>query len=204
MHVLLNDDIAPTGEGRVEVADDHRVVCNPPSRVLGAINKPEEVALVEIFESMDLVDDRDRAAQPLHDLSGELEAEIHLRGSDVKEQITGRGDGAVLVADDCREWMQLRWARSAEQTIPRVGSDACDTGELAVREAEADGSLQAGAIAQQLACYCLTAGVDGHNEKDRRAGQRAEHRLSERTHLGVRGPWQGFLLARFPASRAQA
>ena len=58
--ILLHDDVAPAGERRVGVADDHRVVCDPPSGVLGAINETEEVALVEILESVDLVDDGDR------------------------------------------------------------------------------------------------------------------------------------------------
>ena len=143
---------------------------------------------------MDLIDDRGAAAQPVHDLPRDLEAQIHLRGADVEEQIARGRHGVVLLPVDLRKWMQLRRARSAEQPVPGRGSDAHDNGEPAVRDAEADRSLQSRAIAQQVADDRFAGWIDGHHKEDRRACQRAEHRLRGRTDLRIGGPGHGYLL----------
>ena len=103
-----------------------------PVGVLGAVDETEQVAFIEVLESVHLVDHGDVGAQPLHDLTRELEAKIHLRGPDVKEQVARRGHGVVLVADDRGKRMQLGRAGSAEQPVPRCRTHPGDAGELAI------------------------------------------------------------------------
>ena len=68
-------------------------------------------------------------------------------------------------------WMQLGGAGSCEEPIPRCGSNAGDAGEPPVRDAEADRALEPGAVGEEIAGRGLAAGIDGHHEEDRRAGQ---------------------------------
>ena len=51
------------------------------------LDETKQVTLIEILEAMDFIDDSGAAVQPVHDLSRDLEAQIHLRGADVEEQI---------------------------------------------------------------------------------------------------------------------
>ena len=74
MKILLHDDIAAAGEAGILVADENGVDRGLTFRVLGAVDKTEQVALVEIAEAVHLVDRRHRAAEPLHDLRRQLEA----------------------------------------------------------------------------------------------------------------------------------
>src|SRR3984957_11551049 len=88
-------DIASAGERRVGIVDRHRRECGATSWILCPVDKTEQITLVEIFEPMNLIDDSGAAAQPVHDLSRDLEAQIHLRGADVEEEIA-RGRHCVV------------------------------------------------------------------------------------------------------------
>ena len=167
--VLLHDDVAPACERRVLVTDHHRVKSDTAGRILGPVHEAEQVTLVEVLESVDLIDDRGHVAEPVHDLAGELETEIHLRSANMKQQITRSGHGSVLGAGDLAEGMQLRRACSGEQAVPGLRSHADHAGEPAVRDSESDGSLQPGTVAEQVTSGSFAAGVDGDHQKDRRA-----------------------------------
>ena len=149
--VLLHDDIAPACERRVLVTDHHRVKGDTSGRILGPVHEAEQVTLVEVLESVDLIDDRGHVAEPVHDLAGELETEIHLRSANVKQQINP-------------EWPRLgAWRRRSggrdatapvvpgEQAVPGLRSHADHAGEPAVGDPESDGSLQPGTVAEQVA-----------------------------------------------------
>ena len=66
VQVLLHDDVAAAGERRVLVADHDGRAAAAALRVLGAVDEPEQVALVERLEAVHLVDDlaRSREAAP--------------------------------------------------------------------------------------------------------------------------------------------
>ena len=64
--------------------------------------KPHQVPLVDALESVYLVDNGGRAAQPLHQLPGQIEAEIHPADADMKQQVAGRGHGNMPRAGDLR------------------------------------------------------------------------------------------------------
>lgn len=53
--------------------------------VLGAIDEPEQVALVEVAEAMHLVEDLGVALQPVHQLPGQFEAQVHPARSQVEQ-----------------------------------------------------------------------------------------------------------------------
>jgi hypothetical protein len=106
------------GEVRILVADQHGRPRHRPRRVLTAVDETEQVARVEVAEAVDLVLDRDDAGQPLHDLGGQLEAQVHPLGADVEEQVAGRGHGTVLGPGELTEGVQPGRSRAAEQAVP--------------------------------------------------------------------------------------
>jgi hypothetical protein len=62
VQVLLDDHVASAGEGGILVADDDGVDAGLSGRILGPVDKADHVALVEEFEAVRFVDDRDRTA----------------------------------------------------------------------------------------------------------------------------------------------
>ena len=138
VQVLLHDHVAAAGEVGILVADGRRLVGRRPGRILGAVDEAEQVALVEVLEAVGLVDDVGPAGQPVHQLRGQLEAQIHPSGPEVEQQVARRGDGGVPGADDLPERVQLGRPRAAEQPVPQSRTDPDDAAQLAVRDPEAD------------------------------------------------------------------
>ena len=114
MNVLLNHDIAAAGELRILIANHHRVECRRAFRVLGAVDEPEQVALVEGLESMHLVDHSRDPAESIHQPLSELEAQVEPMSAEVEQQIAGRRHGRVLPACDFGERMQTGGTRLAK------------------------------------------------------------------------------------------
>ena len=65
MNILLHDDVAAAGELRILVADHDRGEGGGPLGVLGTVDEPEQITLVERPEAVDLVDHAGRTRQPL-------------------------------------------------------------------------------------------------------------------------------------------
>src|ERR1019366_1175859 len=89
VQVLLHDHITSAREQRIASADGDRVIRGLSGGVFGPVDEAEQVALVEVLEPVDLLDDRDVTAQPVHDLARELEAQVHLDCPDVKRRSPG-------------------------------------------------------------------------------------------------------------------
>ena len=130
VQVLLHDDVAAAGEGRVFGADERRVLGDRAGRVLGAVHETEQVALVEVLEAVRLVHRGHDVADAAHDLRGELEAQVHVGGADVEQQVAGRGH-RVVHALDLAEGVQVGRPRRAEQPVPRVGAEAAYARQVA-------------------------------------------------------------------------
>src|SRR6185437_15194910 len=64
-----------------------------------------------------------------------------------------------------------------EQPVPGVGADRGDHLERAFRNAEPDGSPEAGYVWQEIAHGVLATRIDRKDEEYRRGGQRTDHRL---------------------------
>ena len=146
-------------------------------RVLRPVDKADQVALIEVPEPVDLVADRDRAGQPVHDLRGVLKAQVHPVRPDMEEQVARRGHRTVPAAGQRAERMQLGRPRPGEQPVPGQRADPYDAGELAFRDPEPDRPLQPGQVAEQVANSGLAAVIHGHDEEDGRCRQRRKHRL---------------------------
>ena len=146
--VLLHDHVAAAGEGRVLLADDGGVDGGLVHRILRAVDEAEQVAIVEVLEAVHFVGRGDGAAEPRHDLRRQLEAQIHARGADMKQDVARRRDGVMLAAD-LAERMQVLRPRRAEQPVPGVGAESHDAGQPAVEVAKADRAQEGGEIATQ-------------------------------------------------------
>ena len=185
VQVLLHDDVAAAGEVRIGVADQRRRPGRPADRVLGAVDEAEQVALVEVAESVHLVHHGDRPGQPGHGLGDELKTQVHPLVPDVEEQVTRRGGGMVHGAGERAERVQLGRARAGEQAIPGARGDAGDAGHRRARGAEADRPPHGGPVAEQVPDDGFPAGLDRQHQEDRGVGERGHHRL----RLGLRqGP----------------
>ena len=62
VEVLLHDHVAATGELWILVADQHRRRRRRARRVLGPVDEPEQVTVVERPEAVNLIDHRGVAA----------------------------------------------------------------------------------------------------------------------------------------------
>ena len=182
MQVLLGDDVAAAGEPGVLLPDQYGRGGGLPTGILRPAHETEQVAFLEIAEPVDLVLHRDRPREPVHDLGGHLETQVHAHGLDVEEQIAGRGDGDVLRPGQFRERMQTGGPRAAEQPVPGGRADPGHARQRACRHAGAHRPLQAGQVGQQAAHGLLASGVDPYHQEDRRARRRAQHRLRYRRH----------------------
>ncbi len=68
MQVLLYDDVAAARERGVLVPHECRRAGVVTHRVLGAVDEPEQISVIEVPEPVRLVDDPDRPAQPVQQL----------------------------------------------------------------------------------------------------------------------------------------
>ena len=178
--VLLDDDVAAAGEVRVLVADEDGVDGELVLGIGGAVDEAEDVALVEVAERVDLVDDVDVALELAHQLAGEFEAHIRPVRADVEEEVAGRRRGDVLAALELLEGVELRGALLREETIPEVGADAGHAAEAGRLDAEADGADDAADLAEEIAHVVLGTGFDGDDEEDARLRRRLEDVLRVR------------------------
>ena len=188
MQVFLHDDIAAAGRRWILVADQDRVERGLPLRVFGAVDKAEEVALVEIAEAVHLVGDRYRIAEAADQLACQLEAQIHALGADVEQDVAGRRDGLARPGPEFAERVQFRRARRAEQPVPNCRPERHDAGQIAFEIAKSDRPQQGAQIGAQGSRrrFGLGAGLDRDHKKDRGAGQLHRQQLRQRARSGHR------------------
>ena len=181
VEVFLNNDVAPAAEGGVLLADDGGVACGLAAGVFGAVDEAEDVAVVEVAEAVGLVGDGDVIAECVHDVGGELEAEVDAFGADVEEEVAGCGDGVATAGAELAEGMELGGAGLAEEAVPCVGAVADDTGQSGLDVAELDGSDKPGEVSREPAEMRVGGGVllDADDEEDGRAGERTDNGLGE-------------------------
>jgi hypothetical protein len=89
VQIFLHDHIAAARECRILLADERCVDHRLAARILGAIDEPQQVAVVEVTKATDLVDRGDCAGEACHDLHRHLEAKIHPFRADMKHQVPG-------------------------------------------------------------------------------------------------------------------
>ena len=89
VQVLLHDDVAAAGEVRILVADQGGRARRPADRVLGAVDEAHQVAVVEVLEAVDLVDDGAESADRLITRRCQLEAQVHARARMWKSRSPG-------------------------------------------------------------------------------------------------------------------
>jgi hypothetical protein len=126
MQVFLQDHVAAAGESGVFVADQHRVERFLTGRVLGTVNKAQEVAVVEILKALPLIDHGDGVAEGRHDQACQLEAQIHPFRPDVEHYITRRRYGVSVFGVNLAERMQFGWTWRGKQSIPGLGPEPDD------------------------------------------------------------------------------
>ena len=123
MDIFLGDHVAAAGERGILPADergfDHRLA----TRVLGAVDEPQEVAVIEVAKPVHLVDRGDGVPESRHDLRRHFEAEVHPLGADMKEQVSGSRNRMARSGTDLPERVKFGRARVPEQPVPCIGSD---------------------------------------------------------------------------------
>ncbi len=85
MNVFLNDHVAAAGESGILVADVDGIARLAAARILRPVDKPQEIAIIEIAKSMNFVNGGDGRTKPLHDLRGKLKTQIHAFGADMQQ-----------------------------------------------------------------------------------------------------------------------
>ena len=120
-----------------------------------------------------------------HDLRRDLEAQVHPLGADMEQQVPRGCDRVARSGPELSEGVKLGRARVPEQPIPGVRPDSHHAGEPGFEIAKFNRANQAREIGAERphAGAIVRAGVYGHDQEDRRAGQRRRYRL--RNHDGV-------------------
>ena len=111
--VFLRDDIASTHEIRIFSADKRGFAGIVVFRIFRPVDEADQIAIVEIFETVHLVQNGRDRAKAVHDQRRHFETHIHANGADMEQQITGGGD-RVMDASDFLEGMQLLRSRAGK------------------------------------------------------------------------------------------
>ena len=149
MQILLYDDVASARERGVFLTYQRSVDRRLVRGVFRAIDKAEQIAVIEIAKAVDLVRGGDCVTQLRHDLSRQLEGDVEALGANVEKQIARSGHDMSRAGADFAEGMELGGSRLCEEPVPRVGSKADDAGQLSFQVAEAHGAYQLRQVSAQ-------------------------------------------------------
>ena len=185
VQVFLHDHIAAAGEVRVLVPDQGGVERRLAVRVFGAVDKSQQVALVEKSKAVNLVCHGDGVCNLVHDLARQFEAQIHAVRPDVKEDVAWGGDRMARAGAKFVERVQFGRARRTEQPVPNFRPERDDAGQPPFEVAEPDRTQQIGDVGAERAHrgLGLRPGLDRYDEKDRGRCERPRHHLRRRTRL---------------------
>jgi hypothetical protein len=190
VQVLLHDHVAAPCEGGILVPDQRRPRGGGTGGVFGAVDKADQVAVVEVAEAVHLGCDGHRAAEPAHDLAGQFEAQVHPHGADMEQHVAGGSDGMPRSCFYFSERMEPGWLVRTGDAVPRCRTKAGDAGQVPVQIPESHGTDQAGQVRAERTHRVgavLTRGDFDHQE-DRGARERCDDRLrlGGRRAAGVR------------------
>ena len=177
MHILLHVHVARAGEIWILVADGGSRDRERTVRVLGPVDKTEQVAVVEEPETVHLVDHGHRAAHRPQNAIGQLETGVQRLGPNMEQQVAGRVRRSVSRAVQLDEWVQLGRSRTGEQPVPGLRADRGDHRQMLGGVAESDCPRQAGDLWQRIVHRRLAALVDCDNQEDGGRRQRSQNGL---------------------------
>ena len=177
VQILLNDHVAATGEGGVLGADQHGLLGCGAFRILGSVDEPEHIAIVEGTKAVDLVHHGRETAKALHQPLGQLEADVEAVGTDVEKQITGCGHRDVARAGELPERVKLGRTRTGPKPIPEGRTDSHHAGELRFGHAEAHRPLESRHVAEHVGDIGFGSGRHDQNQEYCRLGRVAQNRL---------------------------
>ena len=111
-----------------------------PGRVLGPVDKTQEIAGVEVTKTVYLVHHGNSVSETRHDLRPELETKVKMLGANVEKEIAWRGDGVAPGSADLAERVQLYRSRPTEEPVPRVTPDPHDARKAGLRGSKSHGA----------------------------------------------------------------
>jgi hypothetical protein len=79
----------------VFAADHYSLTRGLSSRILSAIDEPDDIAIIEIPEAVNLIGNRNGIADAVHDLGRQFKTEVHTFSSNMEQDVAGRGDGVA-------------------------------------------------------------------------------------------------------------
>ena len=138
VQIFLHDHVAPASEEGIFGAQISGIDRRLRRWILRAIDKANEITVVEIAKTMHFIDQGNGLAEPGHDLRCQLETEIHALGANVKEKIAGCSDGMARAGFYFPKRMQFRRPRLTIEPVPCVGSNPHHAGEVSLNIAETD------------------------------------------------------------------
>src|ERR1700729_1834930 len=134
MQILLHDDVASAGKLRIFTANESRLRHCVSYRVLGSIHESQKISGFEVAESMHFVGARRAGSQLIEDGSGQLEAQIEAKCTNVEQKVTRSGRCESRASFDGAKRMQV--ARPSppicrsHDAIPGGRADSHDAGQL--------------------------------------------------------------------------
>src|SRR3984893_10431348 len=188
MEIFLHDYVAAPSERGILLADECGVDHRFATRILGAIDEAQEVAVIEVPKAMNLVDRRDRFAEARHNLRRHFEAKIHPLRADMEQQVPWRRNRMVLGATDLAERVEFGWARVPEQPLPRIGPDPHHAGKAGFEVAKLHCANQRWQVCAKRSHSraIVRARIYRHDQKHRRAGERCRYRLCKSHSVNLR------------------
>lgn len=127
---------------------------------------------------MDLIDRRNGAAEPGHDLRRQFETQIHAGRPDVKENIARRGNG-MMHAVNFAKGMEILWPRRSKETIPGFRAQPHYAGKSRFEIAEANRPQKRGKVGTQSANsdFVFPSGIDRYGQENGSPRQFGDDRL---------------------------
>jgi hypothetical protein len=126
VEIFLHHDVAAAGEYGILIADQHSFADHFIAGILRAVNKSEEIAVIEVSKAVHFIHLGNHVPNTRHDLRRKLETQIHVLRSDVEQQFARRGRRMARSGANLAEGMQLRRSWCSKKLIPRSRSKTHD------------------------------------------------------------------------------
>ena len=112
------------------------------SRIFCSVDESDDIAIIEITKAVNLVGNRNRVAEAIHDLSCQFKTEVVAFCSNVKEDVTRSGDGVAGACANLAKRMKLGGSRCTKKFVPGLRPESNDTCKARLHVTKLNGAYE--------------------------------------------------------------